>query len=260
MGPTRHGDVNTLLAALLPAVREEIGDALLGVYLYGSGASGGYLPGVSDVDLLAVTSRDVDGAGLTRLEKMHAGIACAYPSWDDRVEVQYMSRAALETFRTDPSTIVAVSPGEPIHFREAGWQWTMNWYDVEESGVVLHGPPFSTFVREVSREEFVAAVRGMMPWWVAHAAVRARSPGAQAYVILTMCRTLYTCQSGIQASKEAAAVWAQTALPAWADVIGRAVAWRRGVRATVQPVGDIGLRRTVDFVRFVHGVVGLPPV
>lgn len=255
MGLTRFDDVNEILAVLLPAMRGELGDALLGLYLYGSAASGDYLAGISDVDLLAVTATEADERGLAGLRRMHDAVARGHPAWDDHIEVQYMPRAALATFRTQPGTIVAISPGEPIHFREADRLWTMNWYDVQENGVTLFGPPSSTFVPLIGCDEFVAAVRSMMPWWVDNAAERAGRPGSRAYVILTMCRTLYTSRTGHQASKEDAAGWAESTFPAWAELIRAAMAWRREGSAVRQPDGVGTSAQTVEFVRFANEVV-----
>jgi hypothetical protein len=47
----------------------------------------------------------------------------------------------------------------------------------------------------------------------------------QAFVVLTLCRLLYTLESGAVASKPGAARWAQQAVgPRWAGLIERALA------------------------------------
>jgi Domain of unknown function (DUF4111) len=42
-----------------------------------------------------------------------------------------------------------------------------------------------------------------------------------------MCRGLHAIRSGERLSKPAAAWWAQREFPQWADLIGRALLWRR---------------------------------
>ena len=45
-------------------VRQTVGDRLVGTYLHGSAALGGFVPGRSDIDLLVVVDGPVDGPGL----------------------------------------------------------------------------------------------------------------------------------------------------------------------------------------------------
>lgn len=52
-----------------------------------------------------------------------------------------------------------------------------------------------------------------------------RQRDAQAFVLLTLCRLLYTMETGRVASKPGAARWAQEAVgPRWAELIERALA------------------------------------
>jgi hypothetical protein len=63
-----------------------------------------------------------------------------------------------------------------------------------------------------------------------------KSRGYQSYIVLTMCRILYTLQHGAVVSKHAAADWAQASLGArWRPVIERAFTGRRMPQAEAQP-------------------------
>lgn len=119
-------DSNALLDVLLTRIRSVLGTNIIGVYVYGSLASGDFDPDVSDIDLLAVTSRTVRKQKLETLKEMHGNLARQYPKWNDRIEVQYVSCVALRTFKTQTSKIVTISPGEPIHFIKAGIDWLLN--------------------------------------------------------------------------------------------------------------------------------------
>jgi len=48
----------------------------------------------------------------------------------------------------------------------------------------------------------------------------------QAYAVLTMCRALYACWFGEQASKQKAAAWAKQELPEWSSLINEALKTR----------------------------------
>jgi hypothetical protein len=143
-----------------------------------------------------------------------------------------------------------ITPGEPFHMTEAGSEWLMNWYVVRETGVALFGPLVETLIGPMSREEFLACVRGYVEEWGGR--IRgARERKEQAYAILSMCRALYLHKTGEQASKRQAALWAQREMPQWSGLIGSALAWRQAWRD--EDTGDAAAHaeaiRFVDFVR-----------
>jgi hypothetical protein len=84
----------------------------VGLYVYGSLATGDFEPRVSDIDLIAVV-RDASGeALLRRLDRMHEDLVRAEPEWRDRIEVDYVSARGLAQCRTHTTTIARISPGE----------------------------------------------------------------------------------------------------------------------------------------------------
>jgi len=116
---TSDGLSDALVQEFTAGLRSALGGDLLGLYLYGSAVSGGFDAGVSDVDLLAVTSRDVDEADIAGIEALHRLIVDRHPEWDDRLEVVYVGRQTLAVFRTGGSLAV-ISPGEPS-ISATGW-------------------------------------------------------------------------------------------------------------------------------------------
>jgi hypothetical protein len=238
-----------LLSDLLGRMQRILGENLAGLYLYGSLVSGGFDPEISDVDLLAVVSTDVDQAQFERLRAMHETLEAQNPGWKDRIEVQYVSTHALQTFRTERSQIAAISPGEPFHFKEAGKEWLINWYVIRNRGRVLYGADASTHIPPISKGEYLQAVREHVTMWVEWAD-EPQDQAWQGYVILTMCRIAYSLRFGEQCSKGEAARWMQSEVPDWAWLIDQALAWRRGERdegaAQLETFDE-----TARFVRFV---------
>jgi len=229
MQPTPFADVDRLLDDLLLQMRRALGNDLVGLYLYGSLVTGDFDPEISDVDLLAATSNDVDDVETVgRLREMHDALVRAHPAWEGRIEVAYLSTAALKTFQTRRSSIAVISPGEPFHVKDAGRDWLMNWYVVRERGMTLFGPSPKMIIARVTKQEFLRAVRERVQVWE-EGTEQATRP-AQAYAILTLCRALYTLRTGEQASKKQAALWAQNELPEWANFIGNALSWRESWR------------------------------
>lgn len=202
-----------------------LGVKLLGCYLFGSLVTGDYDPGVSDIDLLAVLSSEVDDAEYLALRDMHQDFARTHPRWDNHIEVAYLSVEALRTFRTESSTIGIISPGEPFHHKEAGIDWLTNWYLVREANVALLGPPPATFITPIAKAEYLAAVYELAhnwPEWIEEP----RSLKGLSYGILSMCRAAYALSTGEHPPKKRAAVWAAQQWPQWAALIRRALDWR----------------------------------
>ena len=52
----------------------------------------------------------------------------------------------------------------------------------------------------------------------------------QSYVVLNLCRILYTVAHGDAVSKKTAAAWAKKEYPQWADLIETAESWHYGIK------------------------------
>ncbi len=258
MHPTPFDDVNQLLAELEAGIRDVLGETLIGLYLYGSLTYDGYTPGVSDLDLLAAVSRDLNDADLPGLRQMHAELIARYPEWDDRIEVLYYSLRGLRTYKTARSPIAVISPGEPLHFREemAGDDWLMNWYLVLEHGARISGPPADEIVERASIDEFIGAVRDHARDWVLWIDGLDNSK-SRAYAILTMCRTLYTDRNRAHVSKQVAAEWTVQQLPAYANLIETALETRVATQEGLHRLKPITLEETREFVAAIRELLGI---
>ncbi|PKB83316.1 MAG: hypothetical protein BZY88_02410 [SAR202 cluster bacterium Io17-Chloro-G9] len=83
MHRTPYPDVNGLLDSLLSKMQYVLREKLVGLYLYGSLATGDFDHDVSDIDLLAATASDISDSEVQALREMHAGLARDYESWDN---------------------------------------------------------------------------------------------------------------------------------------------------------------------------------
>jgi hypothetical protein len=250
MQATLYSDINILLDILLSRMQAILGKKLVGLYLDGSLVIGDFDPYISDIDLVAALSADIDDREFEELHKMHTDFANEHKEWDDRIEVCYISLAALIAVRSRTSTIVKINPGEPFHRRESSKEWLLSWYLVREKSVTLFGPPAKTIIEPISKEEFIQSVKDHTKSWGEWIHEMHTRKG-QAYAVLTMCRALYVCEKGEQVSKKQAAIWAQKELPEWSQLIQNALAWREAWRDD-DVDHEVTYPETVEFVMFVR--------
>ena len=188
---------------------------LVGIYLYGSYVSGGFDPGVSDLDLGAAAAPPVEAIDLAGLGRMHRDFIGRHPAWDDRVEVVYVGRAALGSFRTSPGPLAVISPGEPFHLRdERAVAWLQNSHLVRETGGTLYGP---TLARSSLRSPGPSSSRPWCAMPTRSAAGASRGQPRRAVYAVSDDVLVRPGPSGAQAhgSKQEAAAWIREQRPGW---------------------------------------------
>jgi hypothetical protein len=227
---SEHPEVVLLIDEIRLRIQKTLGEKLVGLYLYGSLVAGDFDYEISDIDLLAATATAIDEKELERLRTMHAEIENANPQWNSRIETAYVSLAALRTFKSKKSRIANISPGEPLHFLDAGRDWLLNWYFVREYGMTLFGAAPETIIAPVSKKEFIEAVCEQARERAENIEKAKFSRPFQAYLIMTFCRALYAVETGEQASKKRAASWVKSRFPEYAGLIENAFEWREQYR------------------------------
>jgi hypothetical protein len=220
-----------MLEALLPGIRNVLGDNLVGIYLRGSLALGDFIPATSDIDVLVVTARPVDDAEFDALADLHARLAASSHPYAKRLEIAYVDRAAWRRFEPGlrhPS----LGQGETLAWSEHRDNWILERWTVRECGVTLLGPAPQTLIDPITTDELRMAVRARLPDWADWANQPDdpdwRSPRAhKAYVVETMCRALAALAGGQLLSKPRAVAWALATLPEpWRSMVERSQGWR----------------------------------
>lgn len=219
-------DVRRVIDDLRDDLIATLGDELLALYLYGSAVWGDFDPDISDLDMTAVVSQTIVEADLPTLEAMHAAFVERHPTWNDRIEVQYITPDALLTFREQPGTMANISPGEPLHIIESNIDWLTNWYFIQDYGVALYGPPASTYIPPISDAEFQRAIYDHAMGWLYYVEHTRASVPYQGYAVLTLARAQFTMATGKQVSKRKAAEWVMERYPEDTDLVRRALQWR----------------------------------
>jgi predicted nucleotidyltransferase len=102
--PTPAPDVNAVLHVLLSEVQTVLENRFIGMYLYGSLASGDFDPGLSDIDFVVVTADELPDEMLPALEAMHPRITASGLKWATKLEGSYIPRQAIR--RYDPFEVL----------------------------------------------------------------------------------------------------------------------------------------------------------
>jgi len=245
--PTPYPGVNAVLHELLSRVQTILGDYFVGLYLYGSLASGDFDPHRSDIDFVVCTAKALPGEMLPALEAMHARMAASGSKWAAKLEGAYIPQRALRRYDPAEAPCPYLNEGR-FRVGRLGSDWVIQRHILREQGVVVAGPAPQTLIDPVQPDDLRGAVLGTLrEWWspmLQSPDPRLHGSEYQAYAVLTMCRALYTLQHGTIVSKPVAARWAQERLgERWAALIERALAWRNG-----EPFEH--LDETLDLIRY----------
>lgn len=229
---TPYPDINALLSDFASHFSDALTDQLIGLYLYGSLALGDFDPDHSDIDLIAVTDGALDDRQFEAIREMHARIAASDSVWAQRIEAAYIPREALNHPAPTAAKYPQIEKERPLMRDPLETGWPFQRYTLREHGIPIIGADPHTLIDPVDpddmRQAVIAIAGGWLdqsqhdPDWLAWVS----DPHAMEFVVLTLCRFLYSLATGKVASKPAAGRWAQAHDPRWHDLIERALTHR----------------------------------
>jgi predicted nucleotidyltransferase len=182
------------LAGYLDKLVERLGSVVEpdAVYLIGSGATGGYEEGRSDVDVIAVTPRP-----LTQEEKRAiVAVADAIPCPARTLELAVYARGR-DYYELN------VIQGEFVSFdaaRDPSWWYVLERASAESCAVPLVGRPWHEVFAPVPREAILDAIDQSLDWAEANEPTERSS-------LLNACRAWCWLKSGRWVTKPEAAAW-----------------------------------------------------
>lgn len=249
---TSFPEVDAILQELLTRVKEVLGSHLVGFYLEGSLAHGGFDQD-SDIDFVVVTDEEISEAGFLALQAMHDRIARIDSWWSIQLEGSYISQHAIR--RHDPDQTLHPNlergSGERLKMADHNEAWNIHRYILRERGIALLGPSPHTMIDPVSPADLQRAMLPLLHGWATHLLHNPQvmeQRGYQSYVVLSLCRVLYTLKYGTVVSKPQAAGWAKGHLnEKWTGLIDRAWAGRHNPGL---PAEAEDLRQTQELIRY----------
>ena len=273
--PTPFPELNAVLAHLVTETRRLLADNFVGAYLQGSFAVGD-ADRYSDCDFIVVTRRDVRPDELTPFQALHASIhELPDNPWRNQLEGSYAPAAILKRWSTTPRDPPGEARGDdwgdpgmsgsparayPFWYLDHGAKTlvrsehdnsqVVRW-SLREKGVALAGPDPKQLVDPVTPDALRAEVRHTMDLAARLDLEPMHLAAWQVFWVGLYCRMLHTLVTGKVGSKPASLSWAQGALdPAWAGLIGRAKALRKGMPEAAAPADPDDVAATRAFVRY----------
>jgi len=229
-----------------------MGNYFIGMYLEGSLTSDAF-DEASDIDFVVVTKKEITGDLFTALQAMHDRIAAVDSPWAIQLEGSYISQQALRRYDATHALHPNIErgPGERLKMVHHDAAWVIHRFIMRERGITLAGPPPHTLIDPISPMDLQQAMLRMLPAWTApilHEPTQIRYRGYQSFIVLSLCRVLYTLHYGTVVAKLVAARWAQEFLgEPWAPLIERAWAGRHDAGSATSRED---MHATLEFMRY----------
>ena len=251
---TPYPDVDELVADFAQAVIRELEGNLVGVYLTGSLSYDAFEYRSSDIDFTVIVQRPVSSTELASLQRLHRETEQRFPEWSKRLECTYTPVRMLPDLYPpkEGRPWYWGGTGELYAAAEYGNEWIINRYFLHEYGIALHGPEFRDLVGPVDMVEVQkACIRDLLVEWKPKVSDEAWLASYEYwhYLVLNLCRILYTVCRASAGLKRVAAEWVVGRYgDRWKDLVEGALEWGHGV--DFAPKDD-----AVAFLEFVVSVV-----
>lgn len=242
----KYGDIDEVVDFLAQGVKEIFGEELVGFYLTGSLSYGDFEPGRSDIDLAAVLEVPANLEQIAKIGKLHLEAEQKFKQWAGRIECSYIPRVMLAEVLPPKEPRPYFGAGIFYPAADYGNEWLINRHFLYQYGVVVVGPDFKTLAAPVETKNLKeACIRDLRREWVPKINDEKFLANShyQSYVVLNLCRIIYTVANGEAASKKVAANWVKEKYPQFKSLIETAQAWHYGTEMDC-------LFQTVDFIKF----------
>ena len=223
-------EINHLLKFVVTKINNIFEQELLGVYLFGSLSYGDFVPGRSDIDLLAVIKRKASESEVIAVEELFQEIGQKFQLWKGRVECSFTPASFFKEI------LPPVEPrpyfGEKF-YKEAtyGNEWLINNYLIQEHGIKLFGGDFKALIPHIAIKDVQeASRRDLLSEWVPKLDDPEffKDSHYQSYLVLNLCRILYTLTQAEAGSKKTASSWVANNFPERQSLIEEAQHWEIG--------------------------------
>jgi hypothetical protein len=226
-------------AAVAAGLTRVLGPVLVGLYLHGSAAMGGWSPTHSDVDLLGVVARQLDRRAKRVISARlnHPSLVCPAPAG---LELSLVTAAVVaDPPRRPPFELhVRTGPTPQTHLggpAAADPDLLLQFAVCRRAGVAVAGPDPSEVFAEPPRAWLLERVAAELRWAMGH--------GSPASRVLTACRAWRYLEDDVLGAKVESGRWARLRLadagpPAAVALVDAAVAAQLGLAPMPDAAAD----------------------
>lgn len=211
------------LEKIVDSLQSQLGQRLVGVYLFGSAGYGDYQPGISDLDVQAVVTKPLDAQESRKIAMAlsHARLPCPAK----RLELVCYAQAAVKPACRWPQFELNFNTGRDMedHLSLDPSEEARHWFLLDiaigrELGCSLVGPAPEQVFAPIPRLWQLEGIADSLIWHTEHELTSANS-------VLNACRGWRYAVTGVWGSKRTGAEWALTQ-PECPAVVARAEARR----------------------------------
>jgi Domain of unknown function (DUF4111)/Nucleotidyltransferase domain len=244
---TPYPDINEVLLFISEGIQNIVGNSLIGLYLFGSLTYGDFNRDSSDIDLVAITDKLLNQHELHEIKLLHKHIEQKYPKWSQRLECSYTPIALFKYIL--PPEQPRPYYGGGIFYDEApyGNEWIINNYLLYQYGITLIGKDFKKLVKPININEVQkACIRDLFQEWEPkiNDFEWLDNSHYQSYLVLNLCRIMYTIYTGATGTKNESAEWVKNRWVEWKHLIETALDWKYGNEIKMS-------NETINFLKFV---------
>jgi predicted nucleotidyltransferase len=201
---------------------------IIGIYLFGSLAYGGFNEKTSDIDLVVITKTLLNNMELENIKNIHKRLNEINIKWAKRLEVSYTPVNMLN----EKSIPVIPRPYyNEVFYNEAtyGNEWLINNYLLCNFGKTIYGPDFKTLIKyNISINDIIkSCVDDFYKEWIPkiNDDEWLSNSHYQAYIVLNICRIIYTIFNSETENKQKSAKWVKEQHKEWKKLIEEAEEW-----------------------------------
>lgn len=246
MNLTQYRELNELIQQLVVQIQSILASELVGIYIGGSLATNNFNLKTSDIDCYIVTTKALSENTRNMLEEMHKKLYSSKEHYAKKIEASYIPQNDLLNFDTN-GTRPYFNEGD-FYMGQYGSNYLIELSVLREKGITIIGPDIKSLIKKLSSQDLKTAIKSNLDdYWELSLSdfSKFKRSDYQVFAILTMCRTLYSLETGKITSKIEAAQWAMQQIDAhWNSLIELAIAWDLS-----QEINK--LEETQNFVRYV---------